>query len=223
MLLSDCGGPHDLTPEHTISSYEGQPTSEAELAIVIFLKSEPWRYVGKRFLHVGVGNCSLPVDFAPSLKQYVGITISVPEIALFEQKLAGFGNANVFLLNKYDPRFYALLDGEFDIIVDTLLKSVACCEKHFEQMMEFFALKLTAGGTLITTETGVEWGWKGNTKRAYIPGAQLDPSVGRFRILTRDGLRRIGERFGLSLASVRIAASQIGSTADDDVLILTKH
>jgi hypothetical protein len=170
-----------------------------------------------------VGNCSLPIEFVPDLKRYAGITISLPEIALFEKRLAGFKNAEAFLLNKYDSRLYALLHGEFDIIVDTLLKSVACCEKHFEQMMEFFALKLAIGGTLITTETGVEWGWKGNTKRAYIPGAQLDPSIGRFRVLTRDGLRRIGERLGLSLTAVRIAASQIGSTADDDVLILTKH
>ena len=61
MLLADCGGPRDLTPEHTISSYEGQPTSEAELAIVIFLKSEPWRYAGKRLLHVGVRQL-LPSD-----------------------------------------------------------------------------------------------------------------------------------------------------------------
>jgi len=188
---------------------------------MIFLKSQPWRYLGTRLLHVGVGNCSFAVEFAASLKQYVGITISLPEIVLFEQKLANFENAKVFLLNKYDPRFYGLLDGQFDIIVDTLLKSATCCEKHFEGMMEFFTSRLTIGGMLITTETGVQWGWKGNTKRAYTPGAQLDPSVGKLRVLTRNGLRSIGERLGLSLTAVRIDGSLIGG-ADDHLLILTK-
>ena len=221
MLLADCGGPYDLTPEHTISCYETQPTSEAELAIMIFLKSEPRRYAGTRLLHVGVGNCSFALEFGASLKEYVGITISLPEMELFEQKLSHFENVKAFLLNKYDPRSYGLLDGQFDIIVDTLLKSVACCDKHFDQMMMFFASKLPIGGMLITTETGLQWGWKGNTKRAYIPGAQLDPSVGKFRVLMRDGLKRIGEPLGLRLTAVTIPGSLIGG-ADDDVLILTK-
>jgi hypothetical protein len=222
MLLADCGGPYDLTAEHTISCYEDQPTSGAELAIMAFLTSEPWRYAGRRLLHVGVGNCSFPLAFCPTVAEYVGITISLPEIVSFERKLANIKNARAFLLSKYDPRSYSLLEGEFDVVVDTLLMSVACCEKHFQQMMTFFAAKLKTGGMLITTQTGVEWGWKGNTKRAYVPGAQLDPAIGQYRILTRDGLRSIGERLGLGFAAVRVAGSP-DNPADDDVLILTKH
>jgi hypothetical protein len=219
VFLQDCGGPFDLTPAHTITSFESQPTSGAETAIIAFLKSEPLRYVGRRLLHVGVGNSELPLEFAADLAEYVGITISVPEIALFEQRLASAENVKAILLNKYDPRMYSTLEGEFDIIVDTLLKSFACCEKHFEQMMEFFASKLTLDGTLITTQTGVLWGWKGNTNRAYTPGAQVDPLIGKFRVLGFEDLEVLCERFGLIMRSVPVP---IEPAVDDRIILLTR-
>ncbi len=222
-LLEDCGGPFDLTPDHTISSFESQPTSEAEAAIIAFLRSEPQRHVGKRLLHVGVGNSSLPFEFVADLAEYVGITISLPELELFEQECAGIENASAMLANKYDPRAYAGITGQFDIIIDTVLKSYACCEKHFDRMMEFFASKLTIRGTLITTESGVQWGWKGNTKRAYTPGAQIDPSIGKYRVLGRDNLERLGERLGLALSAVKTSVSKLEDGADDSVLVLTKN
>ncbi len=223
VFFADCGGPFDLSPNHTISNGESLPTSGAESAIIAFLKSEPQRIAGKRLLHVGIGNGSLTAAFEADLSQYVGITISLPEIALFERKFSGAKNATGVLLNKYDPRMYAKIQGDFDIIVDTLLKSYACCEKHFEQMMEFFASKLTAGGTLITTENGVLWGWRGNINRAYTPGAQVDPSIAKFRILGRDGLRRFGERLGLTMNSAKVPDSLVGPGTDDGILILTKN
>jgi hypothetical protein len=219
-FFEDCGGPFDLTPAHTISSYESQPTSGAEIAIIAWLRAEPRRFVGRRLLHVGIGNSSLPFEFAAHLAEYVGITISLPEIALFEQNLAGAENAKAVLLNKYDPRMYATIHGEFDIIIDTLLKSFACRAKHFGQMMEFFASKLENGGMLITTETGVLWGWRGNTKLAYTPGAQLDPAIGEFRILGHENLSRLCERVGLTINSVDVP---IESAMDDRIILLTKN
>lgn len=218
-FFADCGGPFDLTPAHTISSYECQPTSGAEAAIMAFLKSEPRRYLNKRLLHVGVGNSSLPLEFAAYLSEYVGITISLPEIANFDRKLTGVRRAKALLLNKYDPRMYRGLPGKFEIIVDTLLKSFACCEKHFEQMMEFFVSKLTRDGILLTTKTGVLWGWKGNTKLAYTPGAQTDPEIGRFRVLGLDNLSRLCERLGLTMRSEEVP---IQPPMDDCIIILTR-
>jgi hypothetical protein len=223
LFFSDCGGPFDLTPDHTITSWELLPTSPAETAVMAFLKSEPQRYLGKRLLHVGIGNSSLPTEFAADLAQYIGITISLPEIALFEKKFAGVENAKALLLNKYDPRMYTRLHGEFDIIIDTLLKSFACCEKHFGQMMDFFASILKSGGTLLTTEAGTLRGWKGNTKVAYTPGAQVDPSIGDFRVLRPDDLRCLCDRLGLTMNSVRISNSQGDSATEDRVLILKKN
>ena len=185
-----------------------------------FLKSARERYVGKRLLHVGVGNSFLPTEFAADLAEDVGITISLPEIAPFEEKFAGVANAKALLLNKYNPRMYGKLHGAFDVIVDTLLKSFACCEKHFADMMEFFAGKLTRGGTLVTTETGILWRWKGNTARAYTPGAQTDPSIGKYRVLGRENLASFAERLGLILSSVN---SDVDPTIADRILILTRN
>jgi hypothetical protein len=222
MFFADCGGPFELTPDHMITNWEALPTSGAELAIMAFLKSQPQYCVGKRLLHVGIGNSAFPIAFAADLAEYVGITISLPEIALFEGRLAGIKNAAAVLVNKYDPRMYLKIPGDFDIIVDTLLKSYACCEKHFEQMMEFFASKLTSRGTLITTEAGVLWGWRGNTSRAFTPGAQADPSIAKFRVLGEDGLGRLGERLGLTMSSVKVPDAQVDSKVDDRILILSK-
>ncbi len=223
VFFADCGGPYELTPDHTITNGEALPTSGAELAVMAFLKSQPQRYMAKRLLHVGVGNSSLPIAFAADLAEYVGITISLPEIAVFEDKLAGVRNATVTLVNKYDPGMYVKIHGNFDIIVDTLLKSYACCEKHFGQMMEFFAAKLTSGGTLITTETGVLWGWRGNTGRSYTPGAQVAPSIAKFRVLGCDGLKRLGERLRLTMTSAEVTYPQGDATEQDRILILTKN
>jgi hypothetical protein len=223
VFFADCGGPFDLTPDHTITSWESQPTSPAEVAVIEFLKSQPRLYMGKRLLHVGVGNGSLPAEFAVHLAQYIGITISLPEIARFEKNLAGVENAKALLLNKYDPRMYAKIHGEFDVIIDTLLKSFACCEKHFEQMMDFFASILKSGGTLLTTEAGTLRGWKGNTKVAHTPGAQIDPSIGEFRALRLDDLRCLCERLGLTMNSVKVSNAQVAAASEDRLLILTKN
>lgn len=204
-FLEDCGGPFDLTPDHTITSWESMPTSPAETAIIKFLKSERQRYVGKRLLHVGIGNSSLPTEFSAELAEYVGITISFPEIAQFERNLANAENARAILLNKYDPRMYSKLSGTFEIIIDTLLKSFSCCEKHFEKMMEFFVSKLSVEGMLLTTEAGLRWGWRGNTKVAHTPGAQTDPSIGQFRTLGFEELGYLCERLNLSASFTDVA------------------
>src|SRR5258708_4119435 len=84
--FADCGGPFDLTPEHTISCWETQPTSGAERTIINYLISDHRRFSRLRLLHVGIGNCDLATTLMPGLAEYIGITISDPEIALFKQK-----------------------------------------------------------------------------------------------------------------------------------------
>lgn len=221
--FADCGGPFDLTPAHTITNWESEPTSGAELAIMMRLKANRRSYAGKRMLHVGVGNCSLPLAFAPRLAHYVGVTISQPELQLFERRCANLSNARAFMFNKYDPRAYPSLSGEFDIIIDTLLKSYACCEKHFLDMMGFYAAKLSVGGVLLTTETGVMFGWSGTTQRAFTPGAQTDPGLRRFRVLGVDGLERLAEQLNLEVTSAIAPPRYFVVPVSDRILFLTKR
>jgi hypothetical protein len=219
---ADCGGPYELQNQHTVSCYEAEPTSGADLAVMAFLKVRPEFYMGKRLLHVGVGNSEFPMAFVQGLGAYVGLTISLPELAQFRDHLAGRLNATAMLMNKYDPGAYGKLSGDFDIIVDTLLKSMACCEKHFWGMMEFFTSKLSQGGALLTTETGVSWGWRGNTHRGYTPGAQTAPSLAQYRVLGTEGLRLVAERLDLNMSSAEVAVPGTDPPTNDRILILTK-
>jgi hypothetical protein len=215
--FADCGGPFDLTAEHTISCWETQPTSGAERTIINYLISDHRRFSRLRLLHVGIGNCDLATTLMPGLAEYIGITISDPEIALFKQKFPNLAHSAI-LLNKYDPRMYAKLDGQFDLIIDTLLKSVACCEKHFRQMMAFYATILKTGGALITTESGLAFGWFGNTGRAYTPGSEIDPSFARLRTLDRDDLACLAESLGLTMTASATTDSETG----DRIILLAK-
>jgi hypothetical protein len=222
IAFADCGGPFELTAAHTISSWESQPTTEAETAVIAFLEQRPQLYAGKRLLHVGVGNCSLPVALVDDLAAYVGLTISLPEKRLFEEKFAATGHMRVLLTNKYDPRDYSRIDDFFDLIIDVNLKSFACCEKHFNQLMALCTERLKSGATLITAESGVLWGWAGNTNVAHTPGAQVDPSLAEDRVLGLDGLKRLSRNFGLDLTWVVPAAIGYAPAAMEKLWLLSK-
>jgi hypothetical protein len=219
-LLSDCGGPFDLKDENTASCWENEPTSGAETAIINFLKLRPEKYLGKRLLHIGTGNGDLAKQLGQGLSEYVGLTISLPEVEHFNKLFSGVNNLSVILLNKYDPRAYSRILGQFDLIVDTLLKSCACCERHFQEMMEFLAIKLSPGGEIITTQSGVEFGWPGNIMRAYTPGAQLDPSIARFRTIGIEGFKVLGKLHNLSFASAVSFYRQSSEDVPDTILSL---
>lgn len=221
-LLADCGGPHDLQPEHMTTCWETEPTTPAETAIMTFLASQPTRYRKKRMLHVGVGNSALPMAFVSELDEYLGLTISIPEIERFNRLMFKKSNARVLLANKYDMKIMRNIEGNFDLIVDTLLKSVACCEKHFSEMMVFFAARLKPGGSILTTRNGIHFSWSGNTQRAYTPGAQTHPAFAQFRVLGFEQLTCLAENLGLRLeaeANPPLGPSNPGS---DQVLMLTK-
>jgi hypothetical protein len=219
--FADCGGPFDLTPSHTISSWESKPTTPAEATVIAFLKSRPLVYMGKRLLHAGVGNCSLPDAVAGDLAGYIGLTISLPEKQLLQQKFVANKKVEVLLANKHDPRTYSKIEGRFDLIVDVNLKSFTCCEKHFHALVKFYADRLLTGGLLITAESGIQFGWKGNTNVAFTPGAQLDPTVAELRVLGRHGLERLSRHFDWTLTCAR-SATIAHATSDETLWLLKK-
>ena len=197
-----CGGPFDLTSAHTISCYELQPTTLAEMAIISYLSHQPDLYANKSILHVGIGNGSMYSALHAHLAAYVGLTISLPEKHEFQVRFTHAQNATVLLANKHDPRVYPTIPGRFDLIVDVNLKSYACCEAHFQSMMRFYVERLRSGGQIITAETGLVFGWPGNTQRAFTPGADPNPEAAQHRALGVGGLRRLAEEYGMLLNSV---------------------
>jgi hypothetical protein len=206
--FDDCGGPFDLTPAHTISSWESQPTTSAETAVISYLKRRPALYVGKTLLHVGIGNGSLFKAIGEDVEIYVGVTISIPELRLFEEWFAEQKQARAILANKHDPREFSRIGSAFDIIVDVNLKSFACCERHFDATITYYASCLKPQGMIVTAESGVVWGWQGNTNVAHTPGAGSNALDAEHRVLGVDGLVQLGARYCLDLAAVTVGATQ---------------
>lgn len=205
-----------------ITNWETQPTSPAESAIIAWLAAHPEAYRGKRLLHAGIGNSDLPAQFGPDLDQYVGFTISLPEVARFESRFPKPGNLRCVIVNKYDPRMQARITGTFDLIIDTLLKGYTCCERHFRDMLDWYVARLTPGGMILTTENGLRWGWTGNLARAYTPGAQTDPELGAARTLTHDALEAYAHARGLSRWHEGHPRWLAEPRAGDSLIILTK-
>jgi hypothetical protein len=79
------------------------------------------------------------------------------------------------------------------------LKSFACCEQHFQDMMAMYVDRLEPGAAIITTSTGLSFGWSPPKRIAYTPGASADETARRWRILGEQGLQQLGERYGLAL------------------------
>jgi hypothetical protein len=206
LSFDDCGGPFDLTPFHTISSWESQPTTSAEAAVIDYLRQRPALYAGKTLLHVGIGNGSLFEALGGDVEIYVGVTISNPELRLFEERFGAHQQARAILANKHDAREFFRIGSTFDIIVDVNLKSFTCCERHFDATMTYYASCLTPQGMIITAESGVMFGWKGNTNVAHTPGAGSSALDAERRILGIDGLAQLGARHGLDVAAVTVGA-----------------
>lgn len=205
--FSDCGGPHDLTLAHSISNWESKATTCAEQAVIRYLCDRPPLHREKKLLHVGIGNGALFAAVGEGLAAFTGITISRPELDHFQRRFQRRPTVVTLLANKHDERSFASIGGRFDVIVDVNLKSFACCEKHFRRMMQYFAEALSPGGILITAQSGLDFGWAGNTAVAFTPGADTDPSSAEHRILRADGLVELAAQFGLQAHRMSVPPS----------------
>lgn len=211
-----------MAPVQTMPSWESMPTTDAETAVIAYLGPRPPRCVGMSLLHVGIGNSSLFATHGSDLERFVGITVSLSEQLFHNSKFANAKHAKIVLANKHDPRSYSQIEGKFDFIVDVNLKSFACCESHFDQLMALYADRLESSGAIITAESGVLFGWGGNTNVAHTPGASLDPSAREQRILGISGLKQLSTRYGLELSSISVPLSAGTSLSEEILWILRK-
>ena len=224
-----CGGPYALGPENTIEAWEDAPTTREETAVQAYLRDRPSLVHGASMLHIGVGNGSLFEAFGAELAVYVGVTISLPEVRHFEADLST-PESTVLLADKYDVAALWSLPRRFDLIVDVNLRSYACCETHFSELMAFYADRLGPGAILITAQSGMSFGWLGNTGVAYTPALVKHPASAQARTLDADALGLLAEQHGLDLQSTLVSGVEHfhGSTdgqalcSDELLWILTR-
>jgi hypothetical protein len=111
--------------------------------------------VNKKILHIGVGNSELAkkLDFSNIV---TGITISKKEID-YGNSLK-IKNYNILFCDKYSLKFKKKFqNNQFDLIIDTNLKSYACCQNGFIFMMDNFFRILRPNGKIITSIYGMKW------------------------------------------------------------------
>jgi hypothetical protein len=197
--LSHCGGPYDLTEANFGTGYNAYPGTLAEQAMIAFLGANPELAAGRRVLHVGIGNSSIFNAHGHRFAAFTGLTVGLPEKVYFEETFGRPANVEIHLANKHDPRNYGKIRGPFDLIIDANLKSYACCETHFHDMLMFYVSRLTFGGAILTAASGVGCGWPGNTPQACTPGAASDSASQEWRILGESGLRALARQYELRL------------------------
>lgn len=186
----NCGGPFPASDVQVASCWEHLPTTKEEMAILKYHAIHPDFFYEKNILHIGLGNVELVHELSKTANHIDSITISQAEInhAQSNYKLP---NTRFFLINKYNLSELDQLKATYDIIIDVNLKSFACCEDHFQEMMHFFIDKLTPQGQIISALSGIEFGWNGNVKRSYTPGSSTEKLSENFRILGKEGVKLI--------------------------------
>ena len=134
--------------------WEDRAVTTDELDIINFLDSKKDTKF-KSVLHVGIGNSYFAKKLA-SRFNITGITISQKEI--IKGKAMNLKNYKAYLIDKYSTQFKDFLDkNTFDLIIDTNLKSYACCQETFEFMISNIFQSINPNGMLITSVNGMKW------------------------------------------------------------------
>ena len=136
------------------SYWEDRNTTSDECEIInkFFNKKKIFK---KNILHIGVGNSDLAKSIDPS-NNILGISLSYKEI--FFGKSLNLKNYKILFCDKYSKNFSKILKKKkFDFIIDTNLKSYACCQSSFDFMMHNIFNSLKKKGILITSTKGMNW------------------------------------------------------------------
>jgi hypothetical protein len=134
--------------------WENRKVTSDEIDILEFLNSNN-NNKNSNILHVGIGNSFLASKLN-YFKEIIGITISQNEIK--HASTNHIPNYKYFFLNKYKSNSLDVFkDKKFNIIIDTNIKSFACCDKAFINLFEQYANSLDSNGFIISHINGLRW------------------------------------------------------------------
>ena len=120
-----------------------KPTTD-EIEIVNFLNKNTTNKT-YNVLHVGIGNSYVASTLNDNF-DIDGISISSNEIEY----------ANSLKLKNYNV-FNILNSNKYDLIIDVNLKSFACCNQAFENLMHSYVSLLKNPGKIFTGKKGMNW------------------------------------------------------------------
>ena len=144
--------------------WENRKVTSDEIDILEFLNSNNDNK-NCNILHVGIGNSFLASELN-YFKEIIGITISQNEIKHASTK--HISNYKYFFLNKYKSNSLDIFkDKKFNIIIDTNIKSFACCDKAFINLFEQYVNSLDSNGFIISHINGLRWSRTVKPKLAF--------------------------------------------------------
>lgn len=126
--------------------------SSAQVDINSYLRVVSSLYKGKKLLHIGIGNSSMFRELSDVFEVIDGITNTTQELEV-GRKYGSEKDYRIYLMNKHDPEQLAKLD-DYDVIVDTNLKSFSCCTEHWHEFLQGILGKLKPGGRLVSHTAG---------------------------------------------------------------------
>ena len=184
------------------SYWENRKTTSDEMEILQMLSLEN-NLKNKEILHIGIGNS----DFAKKFFFYnkiTGISISKNEIDYAES--LNIKSYKVFFCDKYSLDFAEICKkNNFDLIIDTNLKSYSCCQVSFNFMINTMISSLKSNGKIITSMNGMNWFKKLKPKLSFniknffhfkLKEIDGDPK----NILTLNELKSISQRRKLKIS-----------------------
>ena len=136
------------------SYWEKRNTTNDEIDIINVLLDDK-TLINKNILHIGIGNSEFAKRMDKS-NNISGITISNSEIDYGNS--LNLKNYKIFFCDKYSLHLEKIFkNSKFDLIIDTNLKSYACCQNAFDYMMKSLFNILTSKGKIITSINGMGW------------------------------------------------------------------
>ena len=136
------------------SYWEDNEVTSDEKEITIYL-NERNLIENKNLLHIGVGNSYIASNLA-KYKHIEGLTISNNE--LIKAKNLKITNYKVYFKNKYSKNdLIENREGHYDIIIDNNLKSFACCNHAFLDLINKYKKYLKINGFIISSLRGMNW------------------------------------------------------------------
>ena len=209
-----CLGLISINEMNNDTSWEKQPTSSGEKAIILYLndilsqnyslQQEPKQKLN--LLQIGIGNSEMAQILSRYVAHFDGITIAGKEVTHSEiiSKSNDIMHYDVHIVNKYDiPSMKIKLNNnrKYDIISDNNLKSYACCQKHFLEYFELLVSLLSNNGFIITASQGMSW--------PSVPAGKVDinnptrrghiSSDNKNNILTIEEMKHLAENYSLSI------------------------
>ena len=180
--------------------WENKKVTSEEFAIFKYLKTNI-RKNDCDIFHVGVGNSHGVKTLKNNFNSFTGITVAGLEKIKADN--LNIQNNCTHIVDKYDNEQLTKIikSNSFDYIIDINLKSFSPSNNQFDKMMENFYNFLKTGGSILTSESGMQW----TTNLDIVSNNFLQVGSNKNNILSKRDLERFAKNFNLKIEKLLVS------------------